>query len=171
MKKFLPILIVLFSCSQSPEERAKKGIKEYMSKTMHDFKSYEPVEFGKLDSSFTNFYQTEEYNRLDSLNKFYQSSYEYFLLSAKNTPNLELKKFQHKAATEYRDSSKVISDLIAQKDKEFKGVFNGYTIEHKFRGKNAMGASIINSDLFVLDKNFNVTKTREGVLTAMDTNE
>jgi len=31
---------------------------------MHDFKSYEPVEYGKLDSTFTSYYTTERYDSL-----------------------------------------------------------------------------------------------------------
>src|SRR5579862_4156486 len=63
MKKLLYIILIFSSsCGhKSPEERAKKLIDEQMKLTLNDYKSYEPVTFGKLDSSFTDFKDDPKY--------------------------------------------------------------------------------------------------------------
>jgi hypothetical protein len=49
------ILLLLFLCSCSNrEDQAKKLIKNELSTTMNDYNSYEGVEFGKLDSTFSD---------------------------------------------------------------------------------------------------------------------
>jgi hypothetical protein len=59
MKKILLfVFAVLFIGCVSKEQRAKKLIKEELRKTLHDFKSYEAVTFGTLDSVFTDFTDT-----------------------------------------------------------------------------------------------------------------
>jgi hypothetical protein len=65
MKKLLTLLAILtiISTSCSKEDKAKKLIKAELSKNMNDFKSYEPVEFSKIDSAFTS-YEGAEYERM-----------------------------------------------------------------------------------------------------------
>lgn len=58
MKKVLFVIGSLFlcftSCSKSLEEKAQELIKNDLFKTLHDFDSYQLVEFSKLDSAFTD---------------------------------------------------------------------------------------------------------------------
>lgn len=62
---FIALSVILFSCSNNTD-RAKKLIKEELSKSLNDFKSYEPVQYGTLDSTFTSFDDTK-YRLDDSL--------------------------------------------------------------------------------------------------------
>jgi hypothetical protein len=52
MKRILIILLMLSACTQTPEQKAKSAIKKFLEKTLNDPSSYEPVDFGKLDSMF-----------------------------------------------------------------------------------------------------------------------
>lgn len=51
----LLIMIVLFSACSSKEDKARDLIKLELAGSMDDFKSYESVSFGKLDSDVTYF--------------------------------------------------------------------------------------------------------------------
>lgn len=52
----LAFTIVYCSCenNNTPEKKAQALIKQSLEKTMNDFSSYEPVDFGTLDSTFTS---------------------------------------------------------------------------------------------------------------------
>jgi len=55
MKKLLLssiILLSLSSCIKSPMSKAQDAVREELRKTLHDFSSYEPVEWGKLDTIY-----------------------------------------------------------------------------------------------------------------------
>jgi hypothetical protein len=58
LKPLLLVLIsavcIVLSCT-SLESKAKKAIKEELRLTMHDFKSYEPVQFGKLEVAMSSY--------------------------------------------------------------------------------------------------------------------
>lgn len=76
MKKLTVVLfIALVACSQSKEEKAKSLIKENMKTSMNDFKSYEAVEFGKLDSTYTSYHNDENYISLTGWEKQYKLNY------------------------------------------------------------------------------------------------
>jgi hypothetical protein len=55
---FYLILMAFISCVDfySKEEKIENGIKKYLSIGMNDFKSYEPVKFGRLDSIYDHTY-------------------------------------------------------------------------------------------------------------------
>lgn len=124
MKKLLTLLLITISgfafitgCQKSNENKAKELIKKHLSTTMNDFKSYEPVEFSKLDSAMTEF-DEEDFLNTDTLAIFSQSEIE--LLLKKNRDN-------------------------------FKPKFEGYKMSHRFRGKNALGALVINESNYYFD--------------------
>ena len=50
--------LILFSCSN--KNKAKKAIKEDLKLIMHDFKSYEPVQFGKLEVAMSRWEDSPE---------------------------------------------------------------------------------------------------------------
>jgi hypothetical protein len=62
---FIAVIFILVSCT-TPEGKAKKAIKEKLKITLHDFKSYESVEFGTLDSLFSDVTSSSEYEVLNS---------------------------------------------------------------------------------------------------------
>ena len=48
------LVLVMVSCSSS-ESKAKKAIKEDLKLTLHNYKSYEPVQFGQLGVASSKF--------------------------------------------------------------------------------------------------------------------
>lgn len=57
MKKLLLssiFLLSLSSCIKSPMSKAEDAVREELRRTLHDFSSYEPVEWGKLDTIYVS---------------------------------------------------------------------------------------------------------------------
>ena len=57
MKKLLlssMLLLSLSSCTKSPMDKVEDAVREELRKTLHDFSSYEPVEWGKLDTIYVS---------------------------------------------------------------------------------------------------------------------
>ena len=57
MKKLLLssiLLLSLSSCIKSPMSKAEDAVREELRRTLHDFSSYEPVEWGKLDTIYVS---------------------------------------------------------------------------------------------------------------------
>ena len=51
--------LTLVGCN-SNENKAQKLIEDYLSKNLNDASSYESIEFSELDSTFSNFYFSQE---------------------------------------------------------------------------------------------------------------
>ena len=161
----LLLAIILFASSCSNEQKAKKAIETYLSKTLHDFKSYEAVEFGKIDSSFTFFMDAEEFKTLDSrFDELVRAGHERDEASKSlhysNERNLEIINDlieKHKFGS---DSMRIIREKIEEFEHNFVREFNGYVVLHSFRAKNANGALVLSEKFFVLspqlDKVINV---------------
>ena len=116
---------LIISCS-SPEKKAKKLIEGHLSKNMNDFKSYEPVEFSKLDSSFSTYERRTMDLDIDTV----------------VTDDLN-------SAYEKEDKFNAQEDI---NEKNFKPVFIGWRMNHQFRGKNAFGAMVLSDYNFQFDK-------------------
>ena len=130
MKKlFLSLLIIsstLLSCTKSNDEKAKDLIKSDLSKKMDDFKSYEPVEFSKLDSNYS---------------EYIKHSFDKYSDTLIGVPEHELILKE----LDYNNNQ-------LRKQMEFKPEFIGYKMEHSFRGKNKLGATVLNKITFLFDK-------------------
>jgi hypothetical protein len=165
MKKLLFLLIpVAIGChTQTPEEKMKEGIKAYLSKTMHDFKSYEPVEYKKIDSVYTSYITSERGSALYDSIDFYTKMRKEILERAK-----EYTYTSPRVALSILDKGKVysakpdsIENVIDKETAAFVKKFNGYKMVHTFRGKNMNNATIITTKRFYFDSAFTVTKSVE----------
>ncbi len=143
--KFFVIVLVLTSCTKSNEDKAKEGVKDYLKTNMNDFKSYEPVEWGAVDSLFLECQETQEYKELNDSIAFY------FDKSNNNTSHEEWQK--------YFDLHQKASNKLIVMLKMYKPKFDGYKIIHKYRGTNELGAMVLNETWFYLDKDFKVKST------------
>jgi hypothetical protein len=156
--------LVLISCSPKPKEDVvKDNIHEYLSKTMHDFKSYEAVEFGKLDSMLSSYHKTERYDSLKAAFHVLKEESEDALDNAKiyqwTNKRLGLKYIEESTlAANGMDS---IAKLMKKESAAFKPIFIGYNIFHSFRGKNLNGATGLTSKYFILDSSMKVVGTEE----------
>lgn len=177
MKKQLLTLLVasaaLLGCKTN-EDKAKKAIEKSLSETMHDFKSYESVKFGKLDSTFSAYYDDPSYKKksnaasllLDSVNKVHETLQSLIEVNERSAitysdwyKGSDFDMRERKAIKRNRTNSKILLDsldrimiALKQDSAAFKPSFTGYKISHTFRGKNSNGATIINSKDFYLNK-------------------
>ena len=153
MKQVLCLLVVaitLVSCSKSPEQKAKDLIKEEMKKSMNDFSSYEPVEYGKLDSSFSVLDISTEQLSFDAYSKEAKKILGDMEIEA--VSNLDDYKIDKVYFDSYKFKMDSVSKIIDAKAKSFKPEFKGWKMSHKFRGKNKMGAVVLNSNIYEFDK-------------------
>jgi hypothetical protein len=154
----------LLGCkAKTREDILKEKIKAHLSKTMHDFKSYEPVQYGSIDSLFSTYDKTERYAELKSMFFEYKSLTDESLKEA-NTylyANRTTGKYYSDKATILAHKLDSLSKLIKIEWNEFKPQFIGYNILHSFRGKNMNGATILTTEYFILDSALNVISTED----------
>jgi hypothetical protein len=165
MKKFVVFLLPFaVGChSKTLDEKLQDGIKAHLAKTMHDFKSYEPVEFKKPDSAYTNFAESERGKALFDSTDRYNKTQENYLERARRytytAPRVALGLINE--GKEYGVKADSLLKLIDKEKDLFTKRFSGYKMLHTFRGKNMNGATIIITKRFYFDTAFNVTKSVE----------
>lgn len=152
MKKLIFVFVVLLalisSCSKTPEQKAQQSIKDYLQKNLNDAKSYESVEFGTL------LFDSTSYDDTEAGKIFKEIEYKYEYDSIVSGISNELQKEFIESKQKYEDA-KVNYDTELLK---FKPEFKGYTIRHKYRGKNKMGGVVLESKYFIMDKEFKIIR-------------
>lgn len=151
MKKYiLPIMaaMLMASCASEPtnEERAQKLITDYILANANDPKSYEPVSFGTLDSTFTSYYASDRFKELDSISSFLerkQAMYEIFL-------NLNNK---YMDSIDYIMKQRLeINNMMGEESETYKGEHFGWKMTHQYRAANGFGAITLGTTVFHLNK-------------------
>ncbi|MFR2068898.1 MAG: hypothetical protein ACLS4S_01385 [Bacteroides nordii] len=153
----LLLAISIISCTLSPEEKAKKTIKDYMFKTLNDFESYNPVEYGNIDSLFSDYTMdqvyiegTKIYKRSleikDSLNKIFDRNKIYDISPTENELNLFL--------TINWFTNITYPNVIDSLKRNYQSHFIGMGLIHKFRAKTNSGGIRLCSWQFILSPNF-----------------
>lgn len=156
MKKVLLLILAIIALTgcKSKEDKAKELIESQLKSTMNDWSSYEFVKMSKMDSTFTSYIYTTEYENL-----------------IEKISNFELKKTDLTVCSDYpvlygkarckemQDSVPILEDLINKtkekienNKKSFNSEFNGYKVEFTFRGNNSLGAKVLNSTIYLFDK-------------------
>lgn len=138
------LLSVLISCASknepSPTDLAQKSVKEYLSKKLHDFSSYQPVEF-TIDRPKVKYRDTQDGIKLQTkyleVNR-YLSNLLYPEIN-KDSINEVLKDMQEMLSKRVLDST--------SKD---------WHVVHSYRAKNSLGATVLNTGYFTLDSSYNV---------------
>ena len=159
MKKlilFLLVIFTIFSCTKSPENQAKENVEKYIKTKLDDPKSYESVNFGKIDSMFSSFDESKEGIELKlKENKLSERSKELSnrIDITESIPELNKIIEENKELTQKR---KDLIDTIFNKSIKYKGAFCGYKIKHSYRAKNKMGGLVLDSCIVVLDPIMNV---------------
>ncbi len=146
----IPILFLLISCN-SPEKMAKTAISENLKLTLNDFKSYEPVEFGKLDSSMSKYEKSPRGQALLDSSDKYSGAYKHLndRLAYESDPRIALVILN--LANKRLEQSQ---SFVKQFNKEapfYKPQFIGWKMQHSFRAKNLAGNFGINHFLFYLN--------------------
>ena len=159
MKYIGIIFIILLMACQSPADKAHKLIKEELFKNLHDFSSYEPVEFGKLDSVYTTIAFTDAHELLkwgnvlaDSAQKLIKAA-QVFEKSRKEYPFCDS---MYLITSRLADSLLTIArENIEHSDsisRNFKPQFCGFRMSHRFRAKNAQGNILLSENEYFFDK-------------------
>lgn len=143
-------------CSLSNEKKAKDIIDHQLQVSLHDYDSYELVEFGTLDSTFSSAFDLPEYN--DAINK------------AENFKKQGISKIEdaklyaqfesmYEKQIKYAQDGKALLDSamyylkIAEKiDSTFVPEFVGWEMTHTFRANNANGNKVIAHRKYYFDK-------------------
>lgn len=149
MKKvsFLVTLVfILLGCGKSQTEIAKGLAQEYMKKHVHDVSSYEIVEFGDLDSTYTNILSDSLYKHYLCKRIICQKLRNELYDEAQLWRNIDSERYSYydKRTMLYADSVSYYFDLENKAKNDFTPVFDGYVIKHTFRAKNELGNLILN---------------------------
>ncbi|MEO7176117.1 MAG: hypothetical protein ABIV51_09485 [Saprospiraceae bacterium] len=172
MKHFiiLPILLLsmaIYGQAKAPTklERAKASVKKHLMRNLNDPSSYQSVEWGSVVAIQGTF--DEQASAIPEL-KFLIDKMEYYKLfyesSGRTKNDWEIsdgaKAIAIKNEQLYLDSfnlAKIQYDkAIAPYNRKYKAELLQYSIKHEFRAKNAMGALMLNCNVFVLDNEFKV---------------
>jgi hypothetical protein len=163
---FFNLLIIMFlvSCS-NPEKKSKELIKQYMKEHLNDFGSYEPVKYGTLDSAFTSAMDTEDWGKYDKkylefeekanketekMNKLIDNMGFHSLYTYKEDKfTMETLK---KNVNQDTDSMRFYNNKMKIMHENFVKEFKGWTLNHTYRAKNALGNKVIGNIVFVFDK-------------------
>jgi hypothetical protein len=151
-------IICFYSCSK--EYKAKRLINKELNMTLNDRKSYEPVQFGGLDSLFSSYKNDINYINNEKLNVYLNGMLE------EATKRHKSKKYDPdytKAGGEWRTdvtfivacvfyNSQMYKQIKDSIEANFKPQFVGYKMSHKFRAKNMYGASVLNEKEYFFDK-------------------
>ena len=157
MRKILVLAvatILLISCL-SPEKKAQKLIKERLKETLHDYGSYESVNFSKLDSSFTDEFSDSLYAEYFKSIVFYGrelNEYKSQIVRYAGKSYYESESWiAVKMATHCNDSLNHYINLCADIKRDFIPKFDGWIMTHKFRANNGNGAKRLGENRYYFD--------------------
>ena len=188
MKKVIFILLTLLSilitsCSQTNESKAKKVIKEYFKETLDDYDSYSPVSSSEITMAKTKWKLpkelepelekleeiAEKINRSGFGNIDITSDADDIIKDLDEISEYSYKKKLDKSRIKKIENWKALwlefkhyQDIIYTSKNSFQPEFIGWKMTHKFRAKNRMGGNELNEIEFQFDKDITkVVKTRK----------
>jgi hypothetical protein len=154
----LPCIFLSVSCGKSPEEKAKSLIKEELRTTLHDFKSYEPVTYGKIDSSFTSWVDLPEFENNDIKREVYSKQMKDYGEKALSYAGLIYSQSSYKLCLKYMEEAKDSAIVYSQRNmhiiETFKVKFKGYQMQHSYRAKSLSGNLGIHHHMYYFDSSF-----------------
>lgn len=140
MKKLILICLAFaFVACGSPEKTAQKLITGYLKENLKDPDSYQPAEFGKLDSAYTSF---------DDQAKVFSARFD----AAKAESKLRISQKDLPAMQASIANMKQLMEEWEKAEGDFKPEFAGWKMQHKYRAKNGYGATDISVDTFCFDE-------------------
>ena len=144
----------MVACS-TPESKAKKAIKESLRTTLNDFKSYEPVQFSKLEvdsSKYTDVPEVSQYNSqadadLATSNEYSSKAEIYY-----SEYTIDKYRAYVQVSSQFLDSAKLYLAKVDSIKLHFVSKPIGWQITHTFRAKNLMGGLGLHTYLFTLNQ-------------------
>ncbi len=157
MKKVIYFFItaLLLTACGSNEHAAQKLIKSQMKNIVTDYKSYQSISFGGLDSLFTTYQKDSTYVGLLREAAAYQALSSQQTQLAISAKTLKQTKAIKKLVDAYADSAVLITNQASLYAKAFKSTFSGWQMSHTFSANNAQGANQVMTYKFYFDKPLN----------------
>lgn len=163
MKRIIVVIVAvaaIFTSCTSPEKKAQKLIKERLKETLHDYKSYEPVNFSGLDSNFTDVFSDTAYSNYADIVIYYSKSLDEYEEKADRYRGRSYFESEYSVALSMakwcRDSLIHYLEICKEIEKDFVPEFIGWKMTHKFRANNGNGALRLGENRYYFDKD--VTK-------------
>lgn len=148
--------VLVVSCKPSPEEKAQKTIIESLRLSLHDYKSYEPVQFGKLDSAYSKLedlpmiiISLEAFNKAD---KEFKSELEEAKIYAASYYTYNQYSYHKRLANLALAQMTLNEPIIDSAKKGFRPEFVGWKMQHSYRAKNLSGNLGIHHYMYFLNK-------------------
>lgn len=150
----LAVSMLLAGCSQTPEEKAKAIITKAINDELDDPSTYEPIEFGALDSAITSLDNHREYVLMVDLVKVLVEKSETHLNLAKMYQGISQYSFddEMRQGRELLDSVHHIEARLDAIKAAFKPEFVGWKMTHSFRAKQAGEDKKKYDEVYYLDK-------------------
>lgn len=166
MKKILFLVamvlpMVFVGCSETNEQKAQKLIKEHMMKNVHDASSYEVVEFGSLDSTFTNIMDDSKFHHAFVKRIICQKMRNQLYNETQLWRTIDKERYNHykNRHDAYVDSTDMYYKQEQKAREQFVPMFNGYVMTHSFRANNEIGTPILNKVVIVFNKELTQIKS------------
>lgn len=175
MKKFFYLAflaLMVAACSQSPEQKAEKLIKESLKKSLYKPETYKPVET-KVDSAFAPYDDPAFFKELADLGIIH-SEYEELEEKAKRAKSSMAiwsgpyqtafgRNEYQEAKEEYDEANAKMDKLKTKAQKLYEKIvsvlqgerkFIGYKALHNYRADNNSGNTLIGNTFYFIDENF-----------------
>jgi|GEM_PF-2678541 len=154
-----------FAQTAADIQKAKAKVKAYLLKGLNNPGSYQSASWGKLTKTYSTFEYSNEGMKLSDSISYYKrkrDDAEEFARSTRVNSVLDYR--TDSTYIYYIDLEKKMDAAYkaviikrTQKEKAFKSVFDGFTIDHSFRARNRFNALILQNWYFEFDKNLKIT--------------
>src|SRR5438045_713066 len=135
-------LIIYCAPKKSKEQIAHQNVVQQLKETMHDFSSYQSVKWDSLDSSYSNYLDLPLHKaamaELTKSNEDAKESLDYANIYSGGYTSTKFNYYMDKAKDAAGRSKKALA-IIDSIESSFVRKFDGWTINHSYRGKNANG--------------------------------
>lgn len=175
MKKQLLTLLIattslsLFGQTAIEIRKAKAACTSYLKRNLNNPGSYSAKSWGKLEKTYIEFEDSSKAKEIDGILETFNKGKDPLwdkLMTAKVRS-----KGDFNADSTYMYYDNIGKRVIAETDsltklriklqKSYKPKFDGYSIEHSFRARNRFNAMILQTYVFILNKNFKVTDSAD----------
>jgi len=145
---FAIMSLFLFSCSD--QHKAENLIKKYLRLNLDDFKSYESVEFGKIQNDSSSILDESDYFLIQDSMLHYSDrakKMQNFAIHAKSMDKYDEARLFLWASNIAADSTEYYINKLEKYKSEYKPKLKGYKVKHVFRS-NDNGNSKIFKHMF-----------------------
>lgn len=166
----MPLMV---ACSQTPEQKAEVLIKDQLKKTLYNPDTYKPVDT-KVDSAFAPYDDPETFAAIKDLMTVSNEAMSLEEEMQDNKKHMAIYSGPYQSALdkiEYAEAKEKLEENSAQHEKMMKKVqekmqdvvakfkaerkFIGFKAIHNFRADNNAGNTLIENQIFYMDKDMN----------------